>query len=147
MNIGSIFIILAILLLTALYIAHPLLQKTSSKVGQDTNVHSSLLAERERLLSTIEELDYDHELGKIAKEEYTRQRQILLIEGAAVLKKLEQSDQESASTPEKTNDSLDALIVARRQELREKKKGDFCPKCGHKIKKSDKFCASCGSDL
>lgn len=147
MNIGAIFILLAILLLTALYIAHPLLEKTSAKVDRTNEDFSSLLAERERLLAAIEELDFDHELGKITDEEHSQQRQVLLQQGAAILQQLEQSDLERALAPEESDDSLEALIAARKRELKGEKKGKFCPQCGQSIQSSDKFCAKCGANL
>ncbi len=147
MNIGAIFIILAILLLTALYIAHPLLENKSSKATRTNEGLSSLLAERERLLAAIEELDFDHELGKIDKEEYSHQRQILLQQGAAILQQLEQSDLEPAAALKEPEDSLEALIAARKRELKGEKKGKFCPQCGQGIQTSDKFCAKCGANL
>ncbi|MEA3351438.1 MAG: hypothetical protein U9Q82_12510, partial [Chloroflexota bacterium] len=65
MSLSSIFIILAILILTALFISRPLFEPSSTVVTQVEHELSALLAERDRIVNALSELDFDHDLGKI----------------------------------------------------------------------------------
>ncbi len=116
MDIGSIFLILALLLLVALFVSRPLIEKERD---QDTpqiktidHERSSLLAERDRILNALQELDFDYALGKIPEEDYPPQRVRLVQMGADVLRKLD------ALAPQLVHQDaearLEAAIAARR---------------------------------
>jgi hypothetical protein len=89
MDIGSIFLILAILLLVGVYIARPFFDHKSTSVGSEERMYSSLLAERDRILAALQELDADHAMGKIPEEDYPSQRASLLKRGADILRAME----------------------------------------------------------
>ena len=121
---------------------------------------SALLAQRERVLHALQELDFDFKLGKIPPGEYSVQRASLLQMGADALRRL---DEIQAAQPEPfeglvgpvmpvateqsikplADDELEDLIAKRRTERQQKAAG-FCPKCGKPIMQSDRFCSSCG---
>lgn len=113
MDIGSIFLILALLILVALFISRPFFEQATSKANamtvQEEHDYSSLLAERDRILNALQELDFDYVLGKIPDEDYPAQRAFLLQKGAEVLKKLDEI--QSPGTLE-GEDDLDARIEA-----------------------------------
>lgn len=90
MDIGSIFLILGLLVLVGLYISRPLLEKKSVAVSQEEHDISALLAERDRLLGALQELDFDNALGKIPEDEYPAQRAALVQRGADILRKLDE---------------------------------------------------------
>ncbi len=168
MDIGSIFLILGLLIIAGLYISRPFFEQRSTAVGRLEHDRSSLLAERDRILNTLQELDLDYALGKIPTAEYPAQRAALLEQGAQVLRSLdalrarlpsqdgaEPRDAEVAlrtltapnangrSTLASPDDQLEALIASRRRE-REGKASGFCPRCGNPVQKSDRFCPKCG---
>ncbi|MBN1373583.1 MAG: zinc-ribbon domain-containing protein [Anaerolineaceae bacterium] len=175
MDIGAIFLILTLALLVGLYVGRPIFQSTSKAVKalepdlelQDHR-RSTLLAERDRLLTALQELDFDNALGKIPEEDYPVQRAELLAQAAMALRELDelQGGQADAATedrieqavaarradaiasraPARDADELEAMIASRRKERQEKSAG-FCPKCGRPVSKSDKFCARCGATL
>ena len=97
MDIGSILLLLALLVLIGLFIARPLIDRETVVVSpqEDQQEHeiSTLLAERDRILTALNELDFDHALGKIPEQQYPAQRAILLQQGADVLRKLDEYDQ------------------------------------------------------
>ena len=64
MAIGAIFILLAISILVVFFISQPFQKKTPKQEEKIKQEISHLLAERERLLDAIEELDFDFELDK-----------------------------------------------------------------------------------
>jgi len=120
---------------------------------------SSLLAERDRILNAISELDFDNALDKIPAEDYPLRREHLVLRGADVLRQLDEyqgtatSDSTSErletalkSGPVKQDDDLETLIAARRRE-RQEKSGGFCPQCGGAVVQSDRFCPKCGYSL
>ncbi|MGB7116592.1 MAG: hypothetical protein WBD56_10640, partial [Anaerolineales bacterium] len=74
MDIGSIFLVLALLVVVAVFVSRPLFEnrKTASSPAVDQMEHkrSTLLAERDRTINALYELDFDNALGKIPSEEY-----------------------------------------------------------------------------
>jgi hypothetical protein len=97
MDIGSILLLLALLVLIGLFIARPLIDREAVVVSpeEDRQEHeiSTLLAERDRVLTALHELDFDHSLGKIPEQDYPAQRALFLQQGADVLRKLDEYDQ------------------------------------------------------
>jgi hypothetical protein len=96
MEVGAIFLILALAVVVGLFVSRPFLNpepaRPSKKQAEgDQNAHqrSSLLAERDRLLNALQELDFDHGLGKIPAEDYQPQRTILLQRAANILRELD----------------------------------------------------------
>ena len=110
-----------------------------------------MIAERERLLNAIEELDLEFELKKISSAEHTRNRDILLAEAAKVLKELDGLTDSSGGKRKKAalkkeEDDLEKMIADRREQL----KGDKsikCTHCGKSIEKDAQFCSHCGGAL
>ena len=165
MDIGSIFLILGLFVLVALFIAKPLLDRTSIAVSQEEHELSALLAEKDRMVITLQELDFDYSLGKIPDEDYPAQRNLLLQRGAEVLSQLDadrlekaiasrraQQKRPAAAPRQKANgvlspdDALEQQIAFRRRQQPEKA-GGFCPKCGKPVQKSNQFCPKCGAKI
>jgi anion-transporting ArsA/GET3 family ATPase len=116
MDIGSIFLILALLVLVGLFISRPFFERGKPSYvqadRQEDHEHSFLLAERDRLLNALQELDFDYDLRKVPEEEYAAQRAVLLHRGADVLRRLDaQEPQRDAGSAE---DRIEAAIAARR---------------------------------
>jgi hypothetical protein len=120
MDIGSLLLILALLILVGLFVSRPLFDQKEYAPGRamadssDPADHerSSLLAERDRLLNALQELDFDHALGKIPEEDYPAQRARLVQQGAAVLRRLDEI--QVGSSQDDTEARLEAAIAARR---------------------------------
>jgi hypothetical protein len=85
MDIGALLILLAILLMMAAYLTQPFLTPRRRRVTMEERRYSSLMAEYERVLSALQELDFDHRLGKIPEEEYPLLRAELLKKGTTLL--------------------------------------------------------------
>ena len=171
MDIGSILLILAAALLAGVFISRPFFDRKLAaqpmlvrKVEEQEHLRSTLMAERDRILTALQELDFDFAVGKIPTEDYPVQRAALLQKGADVLRELDggAAPVQSAETrleaavaarradarlrPAGGDDDLEQLIAARRRERQEKAVG-FCPRCGAALQKSDRFCAKCGAVL
>jgi hypothetical protein len=114
MDIGSIFLILGLLVVVAVFIARPLLEGRSVELSQEEHELSTLLAEQDRLLTALQELDFDYTLGKIPEEDYPAQRAVLVQRGVEILRSLDALQAEVY--PEDEEARLDAAIATRRAE-------------------------------
>jgi len=170
MEISSIFFILAVILLAGLYIYAPFTTRARRARINESQEVSTLKAERDRVINSLQELDFDFNLGKIPEGEYPDQRAALLQKGANILRKLDELVPVSSSainaeariekataagradagaqTPilADNDDDLESLIATRRKEHKSKSAG-FCPKCGKPILVADKFCPACGKSV
>jgi len=94
MDTGSLFLIIALLVLVVWFVARPLMEKESTpdQVNdmQSDHMYSAALAERDQILNSLHELDLDFTLGKIPAEDYPIERAALLEKGAKVLRDLDQ---------------------------------------------------------
>jgi len=175
MEIAAILLTLGVTILVGLYLYIPFIERQARRVTAEDHELSSLLAERDRVVNSLQELDFDFNLGKIPEGEYPTQRATLLQKGADILRQIDsfsaltptpsprgrgEMDAESrlenaiatrrgdaSSNPsELTDDDIESMIVSRRKSRNGKSAG-FCPKCGKPVLSSDKFCPSCGKSL
>jgi hypothetical protein len=154
MDIGSIMLILALAVFVFAFIYQPFRMRRSAPLSQYEMALSPLLAERERILDALVELDFDHELGKVPENIYELQRTRLLQQGADVLRQIDDlqsgegmSEDKKPARVSAADDPLEVMIAARREGHKPAGKGQFCHACGEKVKAGDRFCASCGADL
>jgi hypothetical protein len=89
MDIITFFILLLLVLGVSIILSQPFLEKPQKESLEKTR-QVDLCAEYDRLLSSLQELDFDNSLGKIPAEDYEMQRKSLLQAGAEILKQLEE---------------------------------------------------------
>ena len=89
MEIGAIFFILAVVTLVGMYVGQPYIQRRGRHATQEDHDVSALMAEYDRAVNTLQELDFDNSLGKVPAEDYPPQRAELLAKGAELLRKLD----------------------------------------------------------
>lgn len=147
MTLTSLIIVLFIFVISGLIVLRPFLDQVSGKISPVSGVYDSLLAERERLLSSIEELDLDLELNKISGKEHALDRNLLLTQAADVLKELDKYSKPKAAQKGKSKkgkeDDLEKMIEERRKKLQEDQ-AVTCSSCGKPIGADDQFCSHCG---
>ncbi len=168
MELGSIFLILAVFIIVGMYLYLPFTTRTRKLSTTEMHDISALKAERDRVINSLQELDFDFKLGKIPAEDYPEQRVELLKRGAEILRKLDELEPRAASArnaesrietaaaakradassaaAEISDDDLEAMIAARRKQHKSKSAG-FCPSCGKPVLTADNFCPSCGKSL
>lgn len=168
MQITAIFFTLAILILVAIYLYAPFMERRARRVTPEEHELSALMAERDRVINSLQELDFDFKLGKVPDEDYPTQRASLLQKGADILRQIDtiappltasqdvdkriekaiaaRRADASIAIPEVSDDDLESMVAARRKSSKEKSSG-FCPKCGKPVMVSDRFCPSCGKAL
>ena len=167
MELSSILLILSLLVLTVVFIGQPFFQRQTKKINKSNprltpeeiqldHNRSTLLAEKERCLAAIQELDFDHSLHKIPEDLYPIQRAELMQTAARVLQQLdaiESKSKQQSTVPgelirgkDKEYDDLEELIAKRKVDQNKKSSG-FCPKCGKPVLESDRFCPKCGTTI
>lgn len=112
MDFGSILLLLALCILVTLFIARPLLERQGSGLSQVEHDRSHWLAERDRALSALQELDFDYTLGKIPEEDYPTTRAWLVQNGVETLRKLDELQPSEAAGS--SADRIEAAIASRR---------------------------------
>ena len=123
--IGALFMVLAVAFLVGLYVSQPFFmrpvqpaKKAEKQVADDLNrQRSALLAERDRILTALQDLEFDHTLGKIPEEDYPLQKEAFMHEGAEVLRQLDALAPGEAVSQSAT-ERLEAAVAARRADLR-----------------------------
>jgi hypothetical protein len=158
---AAIFLLLILLAIIVFFVTRPFFKRQQARPDEGNTGLSSLLAERERLLTALQELDFDQTLGKIPAEDYPSQRAALVKKGAEVLRQLDAikpglgksnqgkvtkgTDEIKQALPLSDDDLED--ILSKRRNIRKDKTAGFCPTCGKPVLVSDIFCPSCGSTL
>jgi hypothetical protein len=116
MDIGSIFLILALFVAVIFFVGRPLLDRKAYTVETTTAIDdhefSGLLAERDRILNALQELDFDNTLGKIPADEYPLQRAELISQGSDVLRQIDEFQPSGSDAT--TEARLESAIAARR---------------------------------
>ncbi|MBN2499573.1 MAG: zinc ribbon domain-containing protein [Anaerolineales bacterium] len=156
MDIGSLFLVLALFILVAIFIARPFSMHQSVGVTEEEQSLSSLLAEKERILDALAELEFDYKLGKVPEEVYPDQRANLMQRGADVLRRIDEFQEDEVETAiaarrvkqgsSASDEDLEALIAQRRT-ARAPGSAKFCPQCGAELHAGDRFCANCGAQI
>ena len=97
MDFGSILLIGSLAVLVMMFVSRPFFGRGAENKPlverkahlQEEHVRSGLLAERDRLLTALRELEFDQTLGKIPAEDYPVQRAYLMQSAAHVLRQLD----------------------------------------------------------
>jgi hypothetical protein len=168
MELTAIFFSLAVLILVGMFLYAPFMERRARVVTEEEHELSALMAERDRVINSLQELDFDFKLGKIPEDDYPSQRASLLQKGADILRKIDSLAPQTASAqdtearleraiaarradaantkPEVSDDDLESMISSRRKGRTNKSAG-FCPRCGKPVMVTDRFCPSCGKSL
>jgi len=116
MDIGSIFLILALFVAVIFFVGRPLLYRKAysaeASPALEDHEFSGLLAERDRILNALQELDFDYTLGKIPADEYPLQRAALISEGSDILRKIDEYQPSESDVSAEAR--LETAIAARR---------------------------------
>lgn len=124
---GSVLLILSIATLVILFVIRPILRAEQNSgfvvlPGEEKKIdhlRSSLLAERDHILNTLYELEFDHALGKVPEEDYPEQRKMLVRTGANILRQLEELHIEPKVANQTAEDWIEAAVAARRSDSTE----------------------------
>lgn len=175
MEIGAVFLILAVLVIAGMYLYAPFTSRAQTIYNSNNEEHetSALKAERDRVINSLQELDFDFKLGKVPADDYPEQRKNLLQKGAEILRQLDEFEArspnpspngrgenvetriekaaankraDSSAESEIDDAEIEIMIRSRRKQIKNKSAG-FCPSCGKPVFVTDKFCPACGKAL
>jgi zinc ribbon protein len=151
MDLGSIFLGLALTLVVTFLVLWPLLERPGT--GEpDAPPADPLLLTREQVLTQLRDLDFDHATGKLNEDDYATQRAQLMAQGVAVLKELD-SQAAVPAGPEADEirplDEIERAISERRASRPAAPTSAVlrCPNCGAAVSAADRFCPRCGQAL
>lgn len=151
MDIGAVLFILGLLGLVAAFLGRPLVEQRGLQVTEEDKEFSSLLAQRDRVLSALEELEMDRAMSKIDQDDFDRRRSELVHEGAEVLRQLDQLNADLETPEAEAGADFDSRIEDQVIRLRQQKSNEsstkYCPACGAEALVSDRFCTQCGEPL
>ena len=110
---------LAIAVIVAAYITQPLIIKTRVKTAAPESPRDKLLAERDALYTTIRDLDFDFQTGKLVEADYRVMREKYTARGVEILKELDAlpdlGQLQVRGRKSKVGDEIEAAVQARRQ--------------------------------
>lgn len=173
MDVSTIFIFFALIILIFLYVAYPFYRKINGMYDVSPSPKyanqncqrdlAKLLIDRDILLSDLDELELDFRIGKVTENNYSTRRSEILQNGAVLLHLIDETgltneiqdsnlvgitlhvnETESGNKCYPIEDEYEKMIDQRRRNRYETTSG-FCPKCGRPLQKSDRFCPKCGS--
>ena len=147
MDLASLMLALALFLIVAAFVLHPILQPAAPE-GTNNPDTNFLQARRASVLSALVDLDFEHATGKIDCLDYESERNQLVADGVAVLKQLDVA----CMTAPAIVDDLDARIEEAVAHIRKPESTpavahQFCSQCGAVTQLNDHFCAQCGFAL
>lgn len=138
-----------------IYIGRPLLGRRS---GILSNTSARQLTERkEQLYSSIIELEFDRELGKLPEDDFLRMRGELETEALAIIHQLDQLN--GQASPDSLAERIEREVAALHVEHPPKQppqqplqpsisppptQAKFCGQCGSTRRAEDRFCTQCG---
>ena len=175
MDIGSLLLGLALLVVIAFVVARPLIERPNV-TDEPLRPVDLLLANRERVLTQLRDLDFDRTMSKINEVDYAAQRAQLVAEGVAILKQLDALGLPSGQAAGEPADAIEAAVAqvrarraaaapapadleaeieagvaaaaaARRASKPNGAEKVVCPQCGAEAVPGDRFCARCGTPL
>lgn len=114
MALGSLLLFFALLIVVSLIAARPLVTEQVDETAlPDSDSH--WLAERERVLDALAELDADWQLGKVPEEVYAALREQLVAKGAQAIEQLNKGQRKARPAE---GDELKQLILAYKRKIR-----------------------------
>jgi hypothetical protein len=130
MNLGAIFIGIAILVIAIPFVMNPLVNERKKQPVKAASQSKEGKGEQKEALAAIRDLDFDFQTGKVNQDDYETLRAQLVLEAAAFLQ-----------TKQQEEEKIDALIRARLDQV---KASVNCEQCGGEIGAKDLFCPACG---
>ena len=152
MEIQTVLLLTGITVLILGFIFKPLLSKNHPS-SPNNSEYSQWVAERERIINILKELDFDQTLGKIPDDDYAAQRAELVARGGMIMEKLdrmgksEKQPKERSEKDQQLSDKDIERMLEKRKALKSGSGEGHCPQCGKPVLRSDLFCPSCGKKL
>ena len=129
----------------AVYVVYPLLsvETAGASLPTDVTVIGDLKRRRLVVYENMQDLEFEFQSGKIARQDYDSLRANYLGEAAGLM-----AASQEAELLKQDDAVVEREIAARRQQRSKLPKVDYnCPSCGHENPLPVKFCGECGANL
>jgi len=162
----------AIIVIVLIALCYPFFYGKLKEVPVETYMNrrlTELLSRKEALYSAIKELDFDFKTNKLSEKDYKDLKERYRGDALLVLKEIDEvkkgesmdiiMEREVLARRKlhslsgeiekrgKLEDSKDVDSFIEKEILTRRKSSSFCPHCGFKYDKSNKFCSQCGREL
>jgi len=149
MEMFAIIICVSIAMVCLFVVARPLMKVHDFFATADTKKRQ-LTETKDQILSSLRELEFDLQLGKLNDEEYKSLRKDLENKAIVVIDQLDRLEQENEISDSDLIQKLEVEIPHINQDTQIQTKdlpraSNFCSQCGNKRMKEDKYCTQCGN--
>ncbi len=134
-------------------VGYPLLKPRKSDLFAEPSFADSLgnlKIEKEEIYSAIKEMDLDHKMGKLSKEDYHDLREKYRAKAIGSLQRMDELEKKGGGL-EDVEDEIEKEVLAIRGDRQKggskRRKVLFCTQCGTKRSPQDRFCSWCGARL
>ncbi len=137
----STAILILIILITIVYVSWPYLFERINMPGHQLSDDSGQLLEliesRDNMLSTIKDLEFDYDIGKLTTEDFTKMNAQYRNKAIDLFRKIElykKGGKDNSGEKSKPG-------------IRTKNEKNLCSICNYPSNKVDRFCRNCGNQL
>jgi len=106
-----------------------------------------LTLKKDRAYSTIKELEFDANMGKISKEDFETLKGQYMFDAADSLKEIDRLETAKTKTTGPKEKRIEKKTSGIRQNKSAQKSHVFCVECGSRAALRARFCPSCGAKL
>ena len=153
----TVFVALALTVLVFAFITYPLLkQRLSSVDSVEDEELQELRSKRDTTYSMLKELEFDFQSGILTEEDYRDLEARYKSKAISILKNLddigkgsnldEGTEKQVLELRQGKSSTIDEEVEKEILKLR-RSKGRFCPQCGARYQRDDRFCSLCGTSL
>jgi len=139
MEIGSLILLIALLIIVGVYVYSPVINGEYHELSQERKNLILIESQQKAVLKSLVDLDFDFEIGKISSEDHQLNRVGLLLRAETIYQKISNIQ---------ANISLNISDTQIEKKIKNYKNSlsqiSNCSECGLPIFTSDKYCGECG---
>jgi hypothetical protein len=145
--------VIAMVLGSAYWVSYPMLRSKKIGISGESCLEEGLLdleIQKEEVYAAIKEMEFDHKMGKLSKEDYQTLRDKYTTKAVGSLREIEALEREGNRSRD-IESEIEKEILTLRQEgpggRIKNEKVSFCTQCGRRASPRDRFCSQCGKRL
>lgn len=146
--------VIIMILGSAYWVSYPLLRSRKMGVSGDASFNKEglldLEIQKEEVYAAIKEMEFDHKMGKLSKEDYQNLRDKYTSKAVGSLKKIEELEREGNRSLDVEVEIEKEILALQQEEASggtKREKVSFCTRCGRRASPGDRFCGQCGMRL
>lgn len=145
--------VIIMILGSAYWVSYPILRSQKTGISGDSSFKEGLLdleIQKEEVYAAIKEMEFDHQMGKLSKEDYQNLRNKYTTKAVGSLRKIEELEREGNRSLDIESEIEKEILALRQGEPSGRMKSEkvsFCTECGRRASPGDRFCSQCGKRL